>query len=102
MQDGFAVFFNKINKLAMELMSYDLQNGKTATGTVYSIGQLCAKFQIWARGFGLSGGESLACWIYSDGELKKKHFGTIERAGKLAAAGFAKLGDVEIPDLSEI
>ena len=83
-------------------MTHKLSNGKTVIGTVYSIGQLSAKFRIWANSYGLSGQECLACWIDGDDEKKKKHFTRIERADEFAAAGFAKLVNVEIPDLSEI
>ena len=109
----------------MELMSHKLSNGKTVIGTVYSIVQLSAKFQIWARQFGLSDAESLACWVHSEDEKKARYFGlsdserlacwvhgnddekqmyfkAIEMANELAVSGFAKLENVEIPDLSEI
>ena len=80
-------------------MSHELSNGKIVTGKTPTIAHLYINFRAWSTLFALENEETLACWLRDD-ESKKHYLGTIERADKLAAAGFAKLGNVEMPDLS--
>ena len=84
----------------MKSMTHELSNGKIVTGKFYCNVGLRAKFEIWARQFGLSDAEGLACWIHGNDDEKRMYFKTMEGANELAERGFAKLGDVEIPDLS--
>lgn len=82
--------------------SFTLQSGQIAYGAMYSIIQLSAKFQIWARRFGVTDAESLACWIANQPEKHLTYFGSSEQVQKLADAGFAKIAGLTIPDLATI
>lgn len=83
-------------------ISRTLKSGQVVSGTVYHIGSLCTKYQIWARReYGLSDLESLACFCVGDTDLWPHYFDSAEQVESIAKIGFEK-SKGEIPDLSSI
>lgn len=90
-------------------MSHTLQSGQVVTAEAYNLGQLCAKYQIWAReAHGVTDETSLACFIVNMPELLWPFCRTyfkgrvgLERCKQLADIGFSKTVG-EIPDLSDV
>ncbi len=82
--------------------SKTLKSGQVVTGNVRSIAQLSAKFQIWARQYGTTDAESLACWIADDDDKNTLYFSGVAEADELAQLGFEKIKGIEIPDLSDV
>ena len=81
--------------------SHTLSSGQIATGTVYNVVQLSAKYQIWMRKHGLSDAESLACWIHGNQSKQLTYFSSLREAESLAKSGFAKYTGALPSDLGE-
>ena len=82
--------------------SFILENGQVVFSICYGIGQLSAKFQVWARQFDLTDAESLACWIANQPDKHQTYFTSSEKVRQLADFGFSKLAGVPIPDLTDL
>lgn len=82
--------------------TYVLLSGQTVSGNVYDLAQLSARFQIWAKAFGLDDEMSLACWFANQPDKHTLYFSGEEEVLKLAKEGFEKIRGVVIPDLSKI
>lgn len=78
-------------------MKKTLKNGLTIecpsldSKLIDSTGRLHAKFQVWARFYGLTDNESLACAILGNLMKEETYFGSTENAKKIAQKGFEKL-----------
>jgi hypothetical protein len=78
-----------------------LTSGQIATGTVYNLAHLSAKYQIWMRKHGLSDAESLACWIHGNEAKQLTYFSSVGEAEQLAKSGFAKYTGALPSDLGQ-
>lgn len=72
-------------------ISHELASGQVVTGTVSNMGELSARYQIWAEEtHGVKPAESLACWVANQPERHGLYFETSEDVMKLAEKGFGK------------